>query len=168
MSTGEDIRVNSAEAGPPDGVNPYMVRTPESPREHEFTTEAKRTYTKPLVRPRNAFDAPAPGWIRWMSWDTISAGDCRMEDAIVYLYPDAQIYFSAYTITSSSGDVWIVRGITFYDASGDQIGQPVGQHDGQNMAWEDSYYPFAFWDTIPGVGAESVTQITSATLTNHC
>jgi hypothetical protein len=126
-----------------------MARVPENPPESELTTEAKRIYTKPIARPR--FSSIPSGWIYWMSWGTIRAGDCTMDQAHVYLYPDAQIYFYAYTMTQSSGDVWIVRNIRFLDADGNQIGQPIGQHDGMNMAWEDSWYDFIFMDGIPGV-----------------
>ncbi len=41
MSTGEDFVVHSSEVGPPDCPNPCMVRIPESPPDHELTTEAK-------------------------------------------------------------------------------------------------------------------------------
>ena len=167
MSTGEDFVVHSSEVGPPDCPNPCLVRIPESPPDHELTTEAKRTYTRPIARPKHNLTVPG-GWIYWLSWGSISAGDCTMDDATVYLYPDGQIFFQAYTLTSSSGDVWIVRGITFTDSDGNQVGQPVGQHDGMNMAWEDNWYPFAFWDAIPGVDPEAAAQIRGASITNHC
>jgi hypothetical protein len=91
-----------------------------------------------------------------------------MDDATIWIYPDAQIVFQAYTLTSSSGDVWIIRGIQFLDGEGNRVGGPVGQHDGMTMAWEDNWYNFAFWDTIPGVAPESVVQIRSASITSHC
>jgi hypothetical protein len=91
-----------------------------------------------------------------------------MEGAKLYLYPDAMIFFQASTISSSSGDVWLIRKIQFLDQFGHPVGHPLAQHDGMNMAWEGPEYPIVFWDAIPGVNASGAAQIRSATMTYHC
>jgi hypothetical protein len=127
---------------------------------------ARDLYITPMAR--SVFITPPDGWIRWMSWDTIYAGDCRMEGAIIYLYPDGMIFFQASTFSSSSGDVWLIKGIQFLDDYTNPVGQPIPQHDGMTMAWEGSEYPLVFWDAIPGVTPYGAAQIRSATITSHC
>lgn len=119
---------------------------------------------------------PPDGWIYWLSWGTIYAGDCRMENAKIHLYPDGMILFQAETISSdtegsifSSGvDVWIVKGIQFYDVFGHPVGHAVPRHWGMQMVWEGSRYPMSFWDAIPSVGPSGAAQIRSATMTYSC
>jgi hypothetical protein len=130
-------------------------------------TDARNLYITPSLR--SGVISPPVGWIYWMSWDTITVGDCRMEGARLYLYPDGMIFFLASTFSSSSGDVWLIKGIQFLDRpGGNPIGHPIPQHDGMNMAWEGSEYPFVFWDAIPGVTPTGVAQIRSALMYSHC
>lgn len=124
-------------------------------------------YMEPVQRSHVIYPAP-PGWIYWMTWGTLRAGDGRMEGAKLYLYPDAMIFFQASTISSSSGDVWLIKKIQFLDQFGHPVGHPLPQHNGMNMAWAGSEYPIIFWDAIPGVNAWGAAQIRSATMTFHC
>jgi hypothetical protein len=91
-----------------------------------------------------------------------------MLSPLLYLYPDAMVFFQASTVSSSSGDVWLMKGIQFYNGSHQPVGHPIPQHNGMNMAWEGSEYPLVFWDAIPGVTPSGAAQIRSATMTNHC
>ena len=162
MSAGIEFEARS------DGVtvNPCVVRMPEPTPESELTTEAKRTHLKPLPRPADY--TPPSGWILNFVWNPISKGDCTMYDAAVYIYPDGQVYFFAYTKTSSDDDVWIINYMQFFDANGSQIGQAIGKHDGQNMAFSGYSYPFAFWDAIPGALPEAITRIHTVSINNRC
>lgn len=132
-------------------------------------------YLPPTPIPQYASMPPA-GWIYWLSWGTLRAGDCRMEEAKIHLYPDGMILFQAVTISSdtegsifSSGvDVWIVKGIQFYDTFGHPVGHPIPRHWGMQMVWEGSRYPMSFWDAIPAVGPSGAAQIRSAQMTYSC
>jgi hypothetical protein len=126
-----------------------------------------RDYLKPIPRFRVVY-TPPDGWIYWMSWNTIRAGDCRMEGAKLNLYPDGMIFFQAVTVTSSDGDVWLMKGLQFYDQFQNPVGRPLPQHNGMNMAWAGSEYELVFWDAIPGVGPSGAAQIRHAAMTNHC
>ena len=158
----DDVAVASFRSVP----SPYAVEPVADPPEKELDTALRQKYTKPGVR--FWIQDPPPGWIRWMSWNPIHAGHCWLSDATVYLYPDAQVFFRATTRTSSDGDVCIIRGIQFYDGYGNPVGGSVPKHDGMNMAWEGSEYPFIFWDIIPNIAPSGVAQIRSASMTNHC
>lgn len=129
--------------------------------------DARNLYTKPIQRSHVIYPPP-DGWIYWMSWNTIYVGDCRMLGAILYLYPDAMVFFQASTVSSSSGDVWLMKALQFYNQFNQPVGYPIPQHNGMNMAWEGSEYPLVFWAAIPGVGPTGAAQIRSATMTNHC
>jgi hypothetical protein len=130
-------------------------------------TISRDLYITPIPRSHLVYPAP-DGWIYWMSWGTIRAGDCRMEGAKLHLYPDGMIFFQASTVSSSSGDVWLIKSIQFLDGNNYPVGHPIPQHNGMNMAWEGSEYPLVFWDAIPGVTPAGAAQIRSATMTNHC
>lgn len=157
-----DVATDSAQGS---GVDAPSVATPGGAY---ITSEnaARSLYIPPVP---HAWTPPPPdGWIYWLSWGTIYAGDCRMEGAIVHVYPDGMIYFQAATISSSSGDVWIIRGIQFHDGYSNPIGWSIPRHDGMAMAWEGSEYPFSFWDQIPAAAPSAVAQIRKATMTSHC
>jgi hypothetical protein len=80
----------------------------------------------------------------------------------------AILHFQASTFTSSSGDVWLIRGIQFFDELLLPVGHQLPQHNGTEMAWEGSEYPIFFWDAIPGITPFGVAQIRHATMYNHC
>jgi hypothetical protein len=169
MTARKEFQATTLPAGPDASSNPYLVRAPEPTPEHELTTDLKRTHIKPLARAQRPFDIVIPpGWILHFTWGIIKEGDCHMYTSNVFIYPDGQIFFYAYTRTSSSGDVWIIHNIKFTDAHGHQIGNLIGKHDSQTMAWEDSDYPFSFSDQITGASPQAITQITGATMNNSC
>jgi hypothetical protein len=123
---------------------------------------------EPSPKGRYILAAP-PGWIRWMSWGPIGAGDCTMTNAIVYLYQDGMIFFQANTRSSAnSDDVWLLKSMQFFDQWGTPVGDPVPQHDGMTMAWPNTDYPFSFWDAIPGVNPSGAAQIRKASMNCHC
>jgi len=125
--------------------------------------------TEKADKPHKTDDgAPYPeNWIISLTWDDIHTGDCTMLAPQVSIYADATIYFASEVATSSSGDVWIIQWIQFYDAQGIPVGEPIGKHDGPRMD-DNQDYGFSFWDVIPGVTPTSVTQIAKATIQNHC
>ncbi|MEU6659969.1 hypothetical protein [Streptomyces sp. NPDC046821] len=133
----------------------------------DIATSARGLYLPPMVRSHVMYSVP-DGWIYWMSWNDIRVGDCTMQRPLLYLYPDGMVFFQATTSSSSSGDVWLMKALQFYDGMNEPIGHPIPQHDGMTMAWEGSQYPFVFWDAIPGVAPSGAAQIRSAAMTNHC
>jgi len=157
----QDVYANSTESGL--GESSYAGAGAETADD----TETPVLYAKPIERAHIVFPVP-DGWIRWMSWGDIHAGDCRMSGALLHLYPDANVHFQAHTSSSSSGDVWLMKGLQFYDQFHHPVGYPIPQHNGMNMAWEGSEYPLIFWAAIPGVSPSGAAQITTATMTNHC
>jgi hypothetical protein len=113
-------------------------------------------------------DAPFPSnWVTALTWDDIHTGDCTMLAPQLYVYADSTIYFASEVATSSSGDLWIIQWIQFYDVQGIPVGEPIGKHDGPRMD-DNQDYGFSFWDTIPGVTPTSITQIAKATIQSHC
>jgi hypothetical protein len=167
MSTGKTFEASTvAKLG---YRNPYVVQMPEPTPEHELTTEAKRTHFKPGPRPHPWDVVIPPGSIMNFGWGTMSTGHCQMDDAHIWIYPNGQLWFTAYTSTSSSGDVWIINWIKLHDASGNQVGDTIGKHDGQNMVWEDNSYPFTFNVQITGgISGARLLETTGATMNSHC
>jgi hypothetical protein len=171
----QDVTVNSSYGGVSEAHAEIIAqmtasRNAESSGGAATTTYGRTVrdlYIKPVLRQHVEYSVP-PGWIRWMSWNTIRVGDCTMEGAKLYVYPDGMVFFQASTSSSSSGDVWLIREIQFLDQFNHPVGRPLPQHNGMNMAWEGSEYPLVFWDAIPGVTASGAAQIRSASMTNHC
>jgi len=156
----QDASAVSSKSGFADPSKGYDAKTASG-------SFARDRYLKPIPRHHVIYPAPA-GWIYWMSWNDINVGDCTLEGALLYLYPDGMIFFQASTTSSSSGDVWLIKSIQFFDQFDHPVGDPIGQHDGMNMAWEGSEYPLVFWDAIPAVNPSGAAQIRSASMTNHC
>jgi hypothetical protein len=149
--------------------NPYVVQMPEPTPEHELTTEAKRTHLKPGPRPHPWDGGIPPGSIMSFGWGTLGDDDCQMTDAGIWIYPTGQIYFSAYTSTSSDDDVWIINWIKLLDASGNQVGANIGKHDGQNMVWSGYSYPFIFTDQVSGgISGARLLETRGASMNSSC
>jgi hypothetical protein len=92
------------------------------------------------------------------SWNTITHGDCTMDDAVIWLSSDGTGLFSAYTKSSSDGDVWIVQALALLDNNGVAL-YTIPKFDGPTMNWADSWYtvhqnvnfPAIFWSSIVSV-----------------
>jgi hypothetical protein len=155
-----DVSADSSEGGLAEPSKGSVSKTASS------GPSTRNLYMTPI--PRSVVYSPPDGWIYWMSWGNIFAGDCRLEGAKLHLYPDGMIFFQATSITSSSGDVWLIKSIQFFDGFHNPVGQPLAQHNGMTMAWAGSEYPLVFWDAIPGVTPSGAATIRHATMTNHC
>jgi hypothetical protein len=100
----------------------------------------------------------------WWSWGTINHGDCKMDDAVLYLSSDGTGIFTAYTITTDDGDVWIVEGLGLLDNNGVELYR-IPKFDGPRMSFADSYYPVHQNVNYPAYLMPSVTQIR---MYHHC
>ena len=100
----------------------------------------------------------------WWSWNTISDGDCKMTNAVLWLSSDGTGRFAAYTITNDDGDVWLVKGLALLDNNGVEL-YKIPQFDGPTMSWENSYYPVDHNVTFP---AYLFPYIKSITMYHHC
>ena len=96
------------------------------------------------------------------NWPTLQVGDCKMTDASLSLWSNGSFFFEAYTQTSDSGDVWLVKSIQLI---GNPLSYTIPQFDGPTMT--ESNYPFLFqrWGVFPG---QFLPYILSADMTYHC
>lgn len=101
-------------------------------------------------------------WKTW-SWGRITKGDCVCRDASLTLYSDGLADFSAWTSTSSSGDVWLFKGLALLGPYGDELYR-IGQFNGPRMELENYdyfvirdrqsrplFFPQQLWSVIQGV-----------------
>ncbi|HEY9439838.1 MAG TPA: hypothetical protein VIS29_14565 [Streptomyces sp.] len=163
LATKRDTSATSTQGGSPEpSPNGLAVAPPDT------GTTSHNLYMPPSTMER--FVSVPDGWIRWMSWPTLFFGDCRMEGALLHLYPDGMIFFQANTISSDDDDVdvWIIRSMQFSDEMHRPVGHALPKHVGMQMAWQGSAYPFTFWDSIPGVTPTGAAQIRNGSMTYSC
>jgi Family of unknown function (DUF6294) len=79
----------------------------------------------------DALERVALTWTDW-SWEVVASGDCFCRRAILRLYSDGLADFQAYTSTTSSGDVWLVKGLALLGVHGDELYR-IGQVNGPRM-----------------------------------
>jgi hypothetical protein len=97
-----------------------------------------------------------------------NTGSCTLSNQTMFLFTDGSITFQAFFQSGNEGDVWLMKKLTFFGSAGDQIGEPVPQHDslrslprGQSQLW-------IFSTAIPGVSPELAQKIQSFRFDNHC
>jgi hypothetical protein len=82
-----------------------------------------------LASPDRAVNEPLAS--KFWTWDVIQRGDCFCRRALLTLWSDGLGAFTAFTSTTSSGDVWIFRSIRLLGPYGEIF--RMGQFNGPRM-----------------------------------
>lgn len=109
--------------------------------------------------------------LRWKSWTwgRIEIGDCVCRDAELTLYSDGLAYFSAYTSTSDSGDVWLFKGLALLDSNGFELYR-IPQFNGPRMEVEGfQYFIIRARDSKPLIFPQQIWGLVhGVTMYYHC
>jgi|SRR5580704_5431360 hypothetical protein len=107
-------------------------------------------------------------WIQF-NWDVLQSGDCFCRQTNIRLYSDGLADFSAFTSTTSSGDVWLFRGIALLGVNGDELYR-IGQFDGPRMELTaHDYFVFRDRQTNPLIYPQQLFPIIhSGHIYYHC
>jgi hypothetical protein len=121
-----------------------------------------------LVEPESVEQLRALQSKTW-TWGVLSKGDCFCRHAALTLYEDGLGHFSAWTSTTSSGDVWLFKNIRLLGVHGDELYR-IGQFNGPRMELTNrDYFVIRARQTNPLIFPQQLFPlIHSVTLRSHC
>jgi Family of unknown function (DUF6294) len=103
------------------------------------------------------------------TWGVLSKGDCFCRHAALTLYSDGLGHFTAWTSTTSSGDVWLFKGLALLGFHGDELYR-IGQFNGPRMELTNyDYFVIRARQTNPLVFPQQLFPIVhSVRMHYHC